>query len=157
MAPRGKYFTVETTNIGTTSTWHAASMIRTDSICASYLESGIYQWRPRTAASTSRIRVFFRILTVAKIPLDSTGYGYNPVISLYLENPVPFQTDPVEFFAIPVSSRKRVEIQVLCKLVPYLGKSRDFQIPPVQSCEIGDFRIPSNPVLWLRDPARSVP
>lgn len=46
-------------------------------------------------------RAFLETFNVVKIPRDSKGYGKIP---LYLENPVPYQTDLEQLFAIPIPS-----------------------------------------------------
>ena len=62
-------------------------------------------------------------------PAGFHGTRDNPVIPGNFENAVPVQTDPVEMFAIPIPSLAFFQVPILCKPVPFLGKSREICVP----------------------------
>ena len=70
--------------------------------------------------------IFFRCANIAEF----RGIQDNSVIPWNFEIPVPVQTDPVEMFAIQITSRVLFESPIPCKLLPRsLSKSREIRAP----------------------------
>ena len=90
--------------------WKASlEALNSSSVC--YVPGNIFSLHPLQITQG-----FPQDLHSCENPVGFHGIRDNPVIPLYLGNPVPVQTDPVEFFAIPIPSSASCEIPIPWKL-----------------------------------------